>query len=89
MRGRLLRCYRGAPRVRFEGDLLSTLTALHPSGPLKLPSLRTDAPFISWVDIPTLKDVIHSASKGSAPGRSGWTADLLKHYVMTRSVYRA
>ena len=66
------------PKTPFDGDLLETLAALHPPGPDKRPSLRTDAPLISWIDIPTLKDVIFSASKGSSPGRSGWTADLLR-----------
>ena len=60
-----------------EGGMMEALRALHPAGPALLPDLPVNAPELQLVDAKVLVQIIRSMSKGSAPGRSGWTPDLL------------
>ena len=63
---------------RPDTDVVSGLKALHPGGPEFLPALPQGAPMLQWVDPAELVLIIGKMSRGAAPGRSGWTPDLLK-----------
>ena len=69
---------------RPDTDFVSGLKALHPKGPEFLPALPQGAPLLQWVDPAELVLIIGKMSRGAAPGRSGWTPDLLKAIVQPR-----
>ena len=63
----------------LDQSKIDTLKRLHPAGPTSLPRCPTDAPKIIAVDKDLIRDIIsREMANGAAPGRSGWTGDLLK-----------
>ena len=61
---------------------IENLKSLHPQGPSRLPRCPEDAPTMLRVDKEKLREIIkRELANGSAPGRSGWTGDLLKALV--------
>jgi hypothetical protein len=55
---------------------------LHPLGPSVLPVCPDEAPRMLNIDKEKIKDIVlKELANGSAPGRSGWTGDLLKALV--------
>ena len=56
------------------------LKSLHPTGPKVLP-VAPDAPPLQRVDTDELAKIIGKMANGAAPGRSGWTGDLLRALI--------
>lgn len=70
----------GVPAVSEQ--TIKDLKALHPPGPHILPRCPSNAPPMMNIDKEILKNIaIRELANGSAPGRSGWTGDLLKALV--------
>ena len=79
---RAVRCLlsEGVPTISERA--IEDLRKLHPQGPSILPVCPHDAPTVLNVDKEIIKDiVIRELANGAAPGRSGWTGDLLKALV--------
>lgn len=70
----------GIPTISEQA--ISDLKQLHPQGPDSLPKCPSTAPPVMNMDKEILKNIaIRELANGSAPGRSGWTGDLLKALV--------
>ena len=66
-------------------DTMRSLRELHPQGPPILPRCPSDAPEMMRIDKKVLAQIVNrELANGSAPGRSGWTGDLLKALVDDR-----
>ena len=63
-----------------NADLVRELKSLHPTGPKVLP-VAPDAPPLQRVDTDELAKIIGKMANGAAPGRSGWTGDLLRALI--------
>lgn len=70
----------GIPSI--SATTIANLKSLHPRGPELLPSCPEEAPILMRIDRDVLKNIVtRELANGSAPGRSGWTGDLLKALV--------
>ena len=68
--------------VPLDQSRINALKNLHPQGPSSLPSCPADAPKVITVDKDLIRDIIsREMANGAAPGRSGWTGDLLKAII--------
>ena len=79
---RAVRCLLSEGVPTISEKVIEDLRKLHPPGPSILPTCPHDAPTVLNVDKEVIKDiVIKELANGAAPGRSGWTGDLLKALV--------
>jgi hypothetical protein len=79
---RAVRCLLSEGVPSISEKTRSDLRKLHPQGPLVLPICPQDAPRMLVADKEKIKEIVlKELANGAAPGRSGWTGDLLKALV--------
>jgi hypothetical protein len=78
---RAAKCIQAAPLAETTEATMAALRALHPSAPPPPLPAPTAAAVVVSLDV--LSDVMSALPKGSAPGPSGWTYEMIKLATQT------